>query len=124
MGLDVHIIMAKNRKQLEYDEFWNTCTSDWVRDEDGCIDYSQPAIVYYARKFWDLYSPMCRHLKIDNCEYSGPLSKQDIEKMIDIATHKRDYFDGFNGLPRLCELYQLYDELQANGLNLYFWNSY
>ena len=57
-------------------------------------------------------------------KYIIPLKKATLKKMIECYAFTPDYFDGFNGLPRLCELYQMYDELQVNGLNLYFWNSY
>ena len=53
MGLDIHIVAAKNRKQVEQENFWNICKSGWVKDEEGNIDFSQPSELYYARKFWD-----------------------------------------------------------------------
>lgn len=124
MGLDIRIVMAKNRKQVEEESFWDICKTGWVRDENECIDFSQPCEVYYARKFWNLYSPMARRLKIDNSEYSQPLTKEDIEEMIYIATHNRDYFDSFNTVPALCEILYNYDEATDNGMIFLFEGDY
>ena len=120
MGLDVSIIMCKNRKQVENPAFWEEYHTGWVKDADGVVDYTKPCEVYYARKFWDLYTPAARHFGIDNCEYSDPLTKEDIEYLIDLATHNRDYFGGFETVPELCEILDRYDEATNAGMIFLF----
>lgn len=124
MGLDIYIYMVKNRKQLEQEDFWKECKTGWVENEDGMVDYEQPCEVYYARKFWDLYTPMCVRLDLNNCEYSQPLSKEDIEEMIDIATHTRDYFGHFDTVIQLCEILDRYDEAASHGMVFIFGGDY
>ena len=120
MGLDMSIVMVKNRKQVQEEGFWDTCHTGFVTDEDGCIDFTQPSEVYYARKFWALYTPLARRLDIENGEYSEPLTKDDLEFMINIATHEQDYFGGFDTVPKLCELLYYYDEIKEHGMVLLF----
>lgn len=124
MGLDISIYMVHNRKQLDEENFWTNFKTGWPKDEYDNIDYTQPSEVYYARKFWDLYSPVARRLHIDNCEYSAPLTKEDIEYMIDIATHCRDYFGGFQTVPDLCEILDNYDEATEKGMVFIFEGNY
>ena len=124
MGLDMRIVMCKNKKQIETEEFWETCHTGWIKDENGIIDFSQPSELYYARKFWDLYSPMARILRVDNGEYSDPLTREDLEQMIDIAVHNPDYWDYFNSVPVLCEILYHYDEIKDAGMVLLFEGDY
>ena len=125
MGLDCRIIMCKNRQQVKQPDFWDKCVTGWKEDEEGYIDYTIPHEVYYARKFWALYTPMARILKMDNEDiYSQPLTKENIEDMIDIATHNRDYFDSFNSVPALCEILDRYDEATENGMIFLFEGDY
>lgn len=124
IGLDVRIVMVKNRKQVECEDFWDTCLTGWKRNEHDIISYDDPCEVYYARKFWDLYSPMARRLNIDNGEYSAPLTKDDIEEMIYIATHHKDYFDSFDSVPALCIILDRYDEATKHGMVFLFEGDY
>ena len=124
MGLDVYIIMAKNRQQVQDENFWNECHTGWVKDEDGDIDFTVPTEVYYARKFWDLYTPMCRRLDIENGDWSAPLTKEDIEEMIHIATHEKDYFDSFDTVADLCEILYNYDRATEAGMVFLFSGNY
>ena len=118
------IIMCKNRKEVHDPNFWNNVHTGFVTDEYGDIDFTQPAEVYYARKFWGLYTPLSRRLSIENGEYSDPLTKEDIEFMINIATHEPDYFNGFNTVPMLCEILRYYDEIKDHGMILLFEGNY
>ena len=124
MGLDIYIIMAKNKQQIEQIDFWDKCHTGWVKDKDNIIDFTIPTEVYYARKFWDLYTPMCRRLDLDNGDWSDPLTKEDIEYMIDIATHNKDYWDGFTSVPKLCEILYNYDAATDAGMVFLFSGNY
>lgn len=125
MGLDVHIYMVRNRKQLQEEDFYDKCYTGWVKDkETDEINFTQPSVVYYARKFWDLYEPVAHHFHLDNGEFSEPLSREDIEFMIDIATHHPDYWDSFDSVPTLCEILYHYDEIKDAGMILLFEGDY
>ena len=124
MGLDLRIVMCKNHKQIEDDGFWNTCCTGWIKNEFDEIDYTQPSELYYARKFWDLYTPTARRLHLDNGEFSEPLTREDLEFMINIATHNPDYWDSFNTVPTLCEILYHYNDIKDAGMVLLFEGDY
>lgn len=124
MGLDIRIVMVKNEQQIKHENFWDICKSGWIINEDDIIDYSQPCEVYYARKFWPFWVMMSNILHIDNGEFSEPLTKENIETMINIATHYRDYWGNFNSVPLLCEILDRYDEATKNGMIFLFEGDY
>ena len=124
MGLDVRIVSVRNTKQVEDKEFWNNCKSGWVKDENNDIDFSQPSELYYARKFWDLFEPLAYRLHLNNGEFSAPLTREDLEYIIEVATHNPDYWDGFGSVPRLCEILYHYDEIKDAGMVLLFEGDY
>jgi len=124
MGLDIYIVMAKNAHQIEQDNFWDKCHTGWKMTDDGDVDVTIPCEVYYARKFWDLYSPMARRLDLDNGDWSAPLTKEDIEEMIYIATHNKDYFNSFGTVKDLCEILYNYDKATKAGMVFLFSGNY
>lgn len=79
--------------------------------------------VYYARKFWELLNaPFVveyNDSKEDCCVRARIQSKEDIEQLIDIAVHNRDYFDTFDSVPKLCELLEEFDEMRKDGWSYY-----
>lgn len=131
MGMDLGIAIAKDLKSVledksdfyDYDEIKE---NPLMYDEYGEIIFptDHPIDMWYARKFYDLIEkvPELNESFKDPCVIR--LKKETIKKMIECYCFTPDYFGGFLGLPRLCELYQMYDQLQTQGLNLYFWNSY
>lgn len=125
MGLDVQIYMVRNHKQLQEENFWNKCNTGWVKNkETDEIDFTQPSIVYYARKFWDLYDSAAKRFDIGNGEFSRPLTEEDIEFLIDIAIHNPDYYESFNTVPALCEILYHYYEIKNAGMILVFEGDY
>lgn len=133
MGMDLGITIAKSIDMVMDETRWEDHYDfDEIHDnnlfynEDGGFRWptDRPVDVWYARKFYDLLEgvPELKESYKEPCIIR--IKKDTLKKMIECYAFTPDYFDGFNGLPRLCELYQMYDELQANGLNLYFWNSY
>ena len=52
------------------------------------------------------------------------INNADIEFMIDIATHNRDYWDKFDSVPKLCEILANYDEATENGMVFLFEGDY
>ena len=117
MGLDMRVISARNSKQMEEDNFWSTLRSGFSSN------YNEPRELIYWRKFWDLYRPMAERLKIDNGEYAQ-LSKEDVEFMLEIATHHRDYFNTFDSVAEICELLDRFDEIEEHGMHIYFEGDY
>lgn len=134
MGMDLGITVAKsinmvtdeNSNWSDHYDFDEIHDNNLFYNEDGDFQWptDKPVDVWYARKFYDLLDGVSELKE----SYKEPnvirIKKDTLKKMIECYAFTPDYFDSFNGLPRLCELYQMYDELQANGLNLYFWNSY
>ena len=133
MGMDIGITIAKSiNTVIDDNQMSNHYDFDEIRDnnlfydEDGAFQWptDKPIDMWYARKFYRLLEGVPELKESYDAPYVIRIKKDTLKKMIECYAFTPDYFDGFNGLPRLCELYQMYDELQANGLNLYFWNSY
>jgi hypothetical protein len=104
MGLDINIYRARNR-QVFKDEKW----------------YESTAVtgVYYARKFWGLIEYASFLDVKDDCGEFIELSRENIEELINIATHNADYFGGFETVPQLCEILHNFDENEENGYHYY-----
>lgn len=124
MGLDIHIYMVRNRAQVKDINFIDNLHTGWVKNKDGIIDFNQPTEIYYARKFWDLYTPAAQYFNIENGEFSEPLTRDDLEYLIDIAVHNPDYWDSFDSVPALCEILYHYDEIKDAGMILLFEGDY
>lgn len=132
MGMDLGVCAAKSINMIINESKWNDHYDfDEVHDnkfynEDGGFQWltDKPIDMWYARKFYALLDNVPELKESYNEPFVIRLKKETLRKMIECYAFTPDYFNSFNGLPRLCELYQIYDELQANGLNLYFWNSY
>ena len=131
MGLDMGCVVSKS--MADFEGSWG----DWA-DYKELVDNGnfydeyerflwpdRPVEVWYARKFWDMINKIPELKKIA-AEPSniGRIKKDVLKRMIEFYAFHPDYFDGFNGLPQLCELYQMYDDIVAQGKNLYFWVSY
>lgn len=121
MGLDIHIMIARSIKEVnelewkdwvEWEEMRETC-------EDEFANLARPCEVWYARKFWSLMEEM-PFLHDYDCGKYVRLHKDDVKAMIDFYAYHPDYFDSFDGLPRLCEIYHQYDDIVEAGLGLYF----
>ena len=133
MGMDLGITAAKSINMIineddltDYYDFDELENNDLFYSEDGTIKWrtDKPIDMWSARKFYDLLEKVPELKQSYDAPFVIRLKKDTLKKMIECYAFTPDYFGGFSGLPRLCELYQIYDELQANGLNLYFWNSY
>ena len=132
IGLDAYLIAAKNRKIIEEDKNCDWLEFEEIRDNPNFWDGDEfkwpqhDAIeMWYSRKFWSLIEgvPALRE-GIQKPDDICLINKETLRQMIEYHSFHPDYFDGFTSLPALCELYQLYDEIQANGLKLYFCASY
>lgn len=129
MGLDMGIIATK-RYELLNEEYWaDRFNYDEIKDnpefynEDEIFIWPDSCDVWYARKFWDMFQSIPSLRKADNNTYVR-IDKNTLKDMINFYAFNEDYFDGFSGLPRLCELYRDYDQMLAQNIKLYFWVSY
>lgn len=104
MGLDIHIYRARTKKVFK--------TEDWYESE-------AVTEVYYARKFWTLIEQASFINVNDDCCDFIELSRENVEELINIATHNADYFDGFTTVPKLCEILRHFDEDEENGYHYY-----
>lgn len=77
----------------------------------------------YWRKFWDLqdYIVKITDGKVDSGEIKDTkLTKEDLENIIHFCCFHRDYFDEFGSVPDLCELYDEWDTLRAEGWTFWY----
>lgn len=134
MGLDMGIVAAKKYEylndldwQLDGADFEEILENKHFYDEDGCFQWPNLTEVWYARKFWDMINGVEELRNFVN-ERDGNgflrITKEILKKMIQFYAFNPDYFDGFQGLPTLCKLYQEYDNLTAQEVKLYFYASY
>lgn len=97
MGMDLSIYRKKNKGT----------------PQEECVE------VYYARKFWELLeAPFVIEYNDskEECYVCARVqSKEDVEQLIDIAVHNRDYSYSFNSVPKLCELLEEFDEKNEEG---------
>lgn len=75
--------------------------------------------VCYWRKFWDLHYALALY---DGSDYGNdvPITKDDIERAIEFATHNEDYWGEFNSVPQLCELLRDYDTMKNEGWDIVY----
>lgn len=101
MGLDIYIFKARTKKAFEADN------SDAIQE------------VYYARKFWTLIQEASfLDVEEDCCSYIK-LSRENVEELIEIATHNEDYFGGFETVPNLCRILADFDTTEEEGYHYY-----
>lgn len=102
MGLDIYI---------------DKCRKPIIK-EDGGRDYEEREEVCYWRKFWEILGIM----KYGDDEYGEDirLSKEDVENILQLVTHHRDYFNSFDSVPQVCELLDDWEELEEEGWILNF----
>lgn len=114
MGMDLRLVTAHSKKELEQDNFWSIMAENKINDK-----YEKPAEVYYARKFWDLYKNLSFTNDYECGEYI-PLRKEQVEEMLRVACQYRDYWDSFNSVPDLCELLDRWSDLTEHNLTVFF----
>ena len=104
--MDAYIFRAKTKKVFDEEDWYNN------------KDISE---VWYTRKFWDLIHNVSFIKDTEkDCGEFIKLTKDNIEEMIHIATHWRDYWGGFDSVPQLCEILDNFDDDAENGWNYYF----
>ena len=52
------------------------------------------------------------------------LTMDNVEEMLQFAAHNRDYFDGFETVPSLCEILANFEQDYEDGWHYYFHYSY
>ena len=135
MGMDVNIYIAKSINMIKdeehypYEDYYDleeVRENSNFHDEYGDINYptDRPINVWYSRKFHDLMTSIPELYESYKEPYVIRVKKNILKEMIEYYAFHEDYFNSFNGLPRLCELYRDYDNIQEQGLNLYLTNSY
>ena len=75
--------------------------------------------VCYWRKFWDLHYELALYGH-DDYGNDVPMTKEDVERAIYIATRNEDYFGGFDSVPQLCELLRDYDLYKEEGWDIVY----
>lgn len=121
MGLDAYLVAARNKKQLESEEFWDALFDSREMKEN--YEWDTPAELAYWRKFWDLHTAMSHKYGLDNGDWVE-LNKDDLEYMLDVAAHNPDYWDDFKSVPDICRVIYNYDKLRENGLQVFYGGNY
>ena len=106
MGMDSYIFKARTKKAFK--------AENWYSDENITE-------VWTGRKFWDIVENVSfiKDINEDSGEFIQ-LTKSNIEEMIQIATHNRDYWGGFDSVPTLCEILDHFDDDEEAGWHYYF----
>ena len=88
------------------------------RDPNNKQNILERKVMVYWRKFYELNSGLRYH----NDMYAKdlPLTKQELENILQFISHNRDYFNGFNTVPAVCELLDQYDELKEDGWDIVY----
>ena len=118
MGLDQHIVMAHNKKELEsnYVEYID------ARGMDE-FDYTQPAELWYNRKNWDLHTRLAERFDLENGEWIE-LDEKALEDILQFITHNADYWGGFSSVPDICKILYNYNRIRENGFSIFYEGDY
>lgn len=100
MGLDIYIDKCRKPKLVE-------------QDGKKYRDYEEREEVCYWRKFWEILHIM--NYGDDEYGQDVRMTKEDVERILQLVTHHRDYFDSFNSVPQVCELLDTFDEIEDDG---------
>lgn len=119
MGMDMYLVRARTKKQIEQPDFWTECVDMQDQDAWENDEFKTPAMLWYARKFWDLLHEVFPDY---DCGEWVEVSKNQLREMIKYATEHTDYWGGFNSVPALCQALASYDEAREHGFN-YFMES-
>lgn len=129
MGLDMGLVATRSKELLD-EKYWDDrykydeiSENSEFYDDYGDFQWPDICEVWYARKFWDMYQSIPDLRKANNNSYVR-IDKETLKDMIDFYAYNADYFNGFSGLPRLCELYRDYNHMTTQNIKLYFWVSY
>lgn len=110
MGLDIAVYRARNRAVFKDDRWY---------DNENITE------AWYSRKFWDLIHNMSFIKNIDDdCGEFIQLSHDNIEEMLQYASHHPDYWGEFNSVPALCKIYNDFENDAEDGWHYYFNYSY
>ena len=52
------------------------------------------------------------------------VSKDDLEEILNIASHNPDYFGTFNTVPAICEVLHYYEAARSHGMSFFFEGDY
>lgn len=105
MSLDINCYKARNHEIFKH--------SDWY-------DNKNVKEVFYFRKYWDLLHNLSFIDIEKDCGDFIQLTKEQLEEILQIATHNRDYFNGFSVVPAICEALDNFDSDEKKGWHYYF----
>lgn len=72
--------------------------------------------LFYARKFWELLDAKFVDRADLNSYIETPIMKEEeLEELIDIAVHNRNYFGTYDSIPQLCEIRDGFQTGRAEG---------
>ena len=101
MGMDMYIDRIKRDPNNK---------SEVIKREEAC----------YWRKFWRLHEALPFKYGDDEYGKDVPLTKSDVELILNFVTHNRDYFDSFESVVSVCALLDEYDSLKADDWDIVY----
>ena len=122
--MDAYMFAAHSKKEIMADDFWKNINLV-PHNEDGEIDinkWSRCGELWYARKFWDLHDYINHELLRGEygCGDYVEITQKDLAKIINFCCFNRDYWDSFDTVPTLCEIYAHWEELEEHGLKVFY----
>lgn len=99
MGMDFTIYSARNHEIFKHDGWWN---SDQITEE------------FYSRKAWYLVEN-CAFIPKNEDDCPIEVTRDNLEEMINVACHNRNYWDNYNDVPKLCELRDKLERAEDEG---------
>ena len=115
MGMDAYLYSAHSKKELQSDLYWNN------HEEDEENKWSISRELVYWRKFYGLHDFISNNLPESyECGDYVRITKKMLKKIIEFCCFHSDYWDGFDTVSVLCEIYDHYDELKEAGLKIFY----
>lgn len=116
MGMDARLCTARSVKEFDNTNYW---TSALEINEENFWKVGHE--VMYWRKFYDLIDHINTLLpERYECADFIEVSKDMLKSIIEFCCYNRDYWDSFDTVPKLCEIYDHWDDFINAGLKLFF----
>lgn len=88
------------------------------RDPNDKNNILERVELIYWRKFYEVNAVLGYGDNMYGKDLS--LTKDEVKKILQVVTYNRDYFGGFDTVPAVCDLYDMYDDYKADGWQIVF----
>lgn len=114
MGMDAYLFSAHSKKELQSEDYW-----DKIKNENK--EWTNRQELVYWRKFYDLQDFISSNLPepYENGDYIE-IDKEMLKEIIIFCCFHKDYWDEFKTVPKLCQVYNHYNEIEEAGLKIFY----